>query len=365
MKNSKKFFMKTILSNEITVYEDKKTMKKIIAITKKISQMWNFIFKMINFSSKRWMKIKINENFSKFAKVFRISSKNKTFIDKKFDVLHIQNKIKWSTKLTSYVFSVFVVWHTMHLQNKASLRKNRMIVDIKKFNKIFKFDAYFMFLQSDIISCLQKCKFISIMNCASFFHQWRIAEEDKHKLTMIIHKKAEQWNITVMNWKNSPAYVQREMNEILRNYSFAKTYIDDVIIFSNTLKKHLNHLNQIFSFFDKWNITLKASKTYFEYFIVILLKQKMNSFDLIISAKKFKIIIDLFFSKTLKTLKIYFKIIEYLRNYIFYYAQKSNVLNQRKTVLLRNESNKKNVKKSFSVKILIKNSNQNEINSYE
>ena len=109
MKNSKKFFMKTILSNEITVYENSETIKKIIAITKKISQIWSSISKMINFSSERWMKIKINDDFSKFAKVFRISSKNKIFINKKFDVLHAQNKIKWSTKSISYTFSVSIV----------------------------------------------------------------------------------------------------------------------------------------------------------------------------------------------------------------------------------------------------------------
>ena len=131
----------------------------------------------------------------------------------------------------------------MYSQNKAFLWKSRISVDIKKFNKIFEFDTYFMSLQSDIISCLQKCKFISIMNCASFFHQWRVAKENRHKFTIIIYKKIEQWNVTIMNWKNSSVYVQREMNEILRNCSFAKIYIDDVIIFSNTLKKHLNHFN--------------------------------------------------------------------------------------------------------------------------
>ena len=178
IKNSKKLFMKTIMLNEITIYENSETIKNKIAITKKTSQIWNSIFKIINFSSKRWMKIKISDYFSKFAKVFRISSKNKTFIDKKFDALHVQNKMKWSTKSISYAFSVFVVWYTMHLQDKASLRKNWIIVDIKKFNKIFEFNTYFMSLQSDMISCLQKCKFISIINCASFFYQWKVAKKN-------------------------------------------------------------------------------------------------------------------------------------------------------------------------------------------
>ena len=110
---------------------------------------------------------------------------------------------------------------------------------------------------------------------------------------------------------------------------------------------------------------VESIKTYLEYFTVSLLKQKIDSFDLIISTKKFKIIIDFFFSKNLKTLKIYFEMIKYLRDYIFYYVQKLNVLNQRKTILLKKKSDKKSVKKFFNVKTLFENSNQNEINFYE
>lgn len=145
------------------------------------------------------MRVKISGDPPKSAKMFRISPEDKTFIDKEFDALHAQNKMEWSTKSTSYAFSVFVVWHTVHSQGKAPLRKSRVIVDIKKLNKISEFDAYSMSLQSDIISCLQKCKFISIMNCASFFHQWRVAEEDRHKLTVITHRGAEQWNVAIMD----------------------------------------------------------------------------------------------------------------------------------------------------------------------
>ena len=40
------------------------------------------------------MKIKITDKMSKSTRVFRISSEDKVFIDKKFDVLHEQSKLK-------------------------------------------------------------------------------------------------------------------------------------------------------------------------------------------------------------------------------------------------------------------------------
>ena len=192
--------MKTVLFNDITIYGNADTMKKLKTITEKIFQMWCSIFEIVNIPRKKWMKINIvNAETSKLSRIFKLNLENKIFIDKKFDALHEQNKMSWTTKFTSYVFSVFVVWHTVHLSGKESLRKGRVVIDIKNLNKITKFDAYSMLLQSNIISAMQDCKFISIMDCATFFHQWKVVNEDKHKFTMITHRGSEQWNVAVMN----------------------------------------------------------------------------------------------------------------------------------------------------------------------
>ena len=359
-----KKFMKTTLFNEITMYENEITMKKLQIITEKTSKIWCSIFKMINLSSEKWMKIRITDEMSKSIRMFRISSENKTFINKKFDVLHEQNKLKW-TKINSYVFSIFVIWNTMHLQNKESQRKNRIIIDIKELNKMSKFDVYFMFFQFDIISVIQDCKFISIMNCAVFFHQWRMTSENRHKLIIVSHKNAKQWNVTMMKWKDFFAYVQKKMNEIFKNYSYVRVYIDNVIVFSSSFEKHLRHFSSIFAFFQQWNITLKIFKTYFEYFSIFLLSQKIDSFDLATTKKKLKIITKLFFSAFLKTLKKYIEMTEWFKNYVPYYAQKSKTLQRKKTKLLKNDSVKNSIKKNFNQKILLKNFSTEKLQFYE
>lgn len=45
--------MKIVLSNDITVYENQKTIKKLIAIAEKTSQIWCLIFKMMKLSSEK------------------------------------------------------------------------------------------------------------------------------------------------------------------------------------------------------------------------------------------------------------------------------------------------------------------------
>ena len=155
------------------------------------------------------------------------------------------------------------------------------------------------------------------------------------------------------------------MNDIFKKHSYARTYINDVMMFNNSLKDHLEHLSKIFVLFEKHQIILKIFKTYFDYFSISLFGQKVNSFDFVTSANKLKTITDLSFSKTFKNLKTYFEMIEYFRDYVSYYAQKAEVLQQKKTALLKNDSEKKTVKKNFSRKTFMENSNEKKIKSYE
>ena len=251
---------------------------------------------------------------------------------------------------------MFVVWTTIYVDEKF-MRKTKIVMNIRKFNKIIEFDVYSMFLQSDIISCIQKCKYISLMNGIAFFHQWLINSVNRHKTTIIIHRGVEQWNVAIMKFKNSSIHVQRQIDNHLRKYrEFVKSYINDIMVFSKTLKKHLHHLRKILNLLRKMNIILKSSKTFLGYFTIVLFEQKIDSLRLIISKKKLKIIIVLFFFKILKDFETYFEMIEYLKNYISYYAQKAEFLQKRKTMLLKNESIKRNKRKNFSKGIILENS---------
>ena len=74
-----------------------------------------------------------------------------------------------------------------------------------------------------------------------------------------------------MNFRNSSIYVQRKIDQLLREYRvFARVYVNDVVIFNKILKKHIQHLTIIFELFVKLRISLKFFKTYLSFFFVIL-----------------------------------------------------------------------------------------------
>ena len=149
-----------------------------------------------------------------------------------------------------------------------------------------------------------------------------------------------------MKFKKFSTHVQRQMNNYLRKYpEFVKNYINDIVVLNKILKEHLQHLQKILNLFREMNIILKSFKTFLNYSNIALLRQKVDNLGLIISKNKLKAIMILSFSKILKDLKTYLEMIEYLKNYISYYAQKAKPLQKKKVMLLKNGLIKKNKKK--------------------
>ena len=80
---------------------------------------------------------------------------------------------------------------------------------------------------------------------------------------------------------------------------FAHCYMNDIVIFSKTLEKHVSHLTDVFKLFkEKW-IVLELKKFFIGYPSVTLLKHWVNSFDLTTATEKITTIHSLKFSKTL------------------------------------------------------------------
>ena len=187
------------------------------------------------------------------------------------------------------------------------------------------------------------------MNAIEFFHQWLIQMIDKHKFIVISYKDNEQFNVAIMSFRNNFAYVQRQIDVILRQYRvFVRIYIDDIVVFNKILKKYLKHLTKMFELFRRLNIALKSFKIFLKYFIVVLLEQKIDNFEFIIIEKKLKIIFKFQFFVTLKQLKTYLDLIEWIRNYVSYYVQLTNSLQIRKTFILKNFFVKSNARKRFN-----------------
>jgi hypothetical protein len=140
-----------------------------------------------------------------------------------------------------------------------------------------KSDLYSMSLQLNIIAAVAECKFIFVIDVAAFFYQFRVRSKNRHKLIVVSHREQEYFFVAFMSFKNSFVYAQRRINIILRDIKhFCRAFIDDIIIFSNTLKEHFDHFLKIFQLLLNNDIKLNSCKSFLSFSLIALLEQHVD-----------------------------------------------------------------------------------------
>ncbi len=333
--------------NEIIAYELFEVRDQLFYTVNQYSALWNKTENMvIKLSENEWMSITLKSDVKiEVVKMYSMRFKKRDLIDETFDKLHQQNKMHWIKKFTTHEAFVFVVWRQLSKNEK----KRRVIINIRELNKVVETDSYSMSLQTNIISSIADAKFISIIDAAVFFYQFRVKTSNRHKLTIVSHREQEYFFVAFMSFRNSSAYAQRRIDIILRDLKHCcRAFIDNITIFSSTLDEHIKHLHLIFQRLLEYNIKLNSLKAFLNFSSIALLSQHVDDFGLHAAKDKIAAILNWKFSVTLKALKIYLEFIEWLRDYVAWYAQKAKPLQQRKTLLLKSSSSQKDfVRKAY------------------
>ena len=89
---------------------------------------------------------------------------------------------------------------------------------------------------------------------------------------------------------------------------FVYIYINNIIIFSNIIKKHLEHLYIVLNIFNKAKVYISIAKLFVAFLLVQLLKYNVNSNKILCINNNIKSFCKLKMPCTLKALKTYIKI---------------------------------------------------------
>ena len=302
------------MENGVTIYGDQEDYVDFRALVEDFRDLFNDNGGVVDVPEEEWMEIPLIENWRDIykpnqAKVYSLGTKDRQVVDKLFDKLHQENLMEWTRGGTAFTYPCFVVWRTVNGEQKG-----RVVVDIRALNKITSPDTYPVPSQADILNAIVGSKFITTVDCSSFFYQWRVRKEHRHRLTVASHRGQETFKVAVMGFRNSPAYVQRMIDNVLRSHRlYNRAYVDDITIFSMTKADHLQHLHGVFATLDQKNIKLAAKKSFVGYPSIHLLGQRVDALGLSTAEEKLAAITMLEFPKTLKDLETYLGMTGYLR----------------------------------------------------
>ena len=182
--------LETKLSNQVTIYGEQGQVEILSQAVTAYSDLWIEKDTTVCISEEEYMSISLQNGWKKdkmMAWVYSLSSKDQTMIDKKFNKLHMQEKMLWTCQPTSFGYLVFVVWQNIQ-KGVKTIWKNCVVVDIWGLNKISWINAYPMSLQSDITAVVQGSQYINTVDATEFFHQWAVKAENQSKLTVVSHQ---------------------------------------------------------------------------------------------------------------------------------------------------------------------------------
>ena len=95
----------------------------------------------------------------------------------------------------------------------------------------------------------------------SGFWKIQIAEKDRYKTTFVVSFGHYEWNVMSFGLKNAPLEFQNIMNDIFNQFfDFIIVYIDDVLVYSDSVEQHWKHLNKFVETVKSNGLSLSTTK---------------------------------------------------------------------------------------------------------
>jgi hypothetical protein len=144
-------------------------------------------------------------------------------------------------------------------------REWRICVDFCKLNDITVGDSFPLPNIQDILDKLGRARYFSALDCASGYWQVPLAEEDRAKTAFRTPTGHYEYLRMPFGLKSAPNTFQRLMNSVFMGLIGTRCfpYLDDVIIFGETLQEHYTRFREFFQNLRQFNLKIERDKCEF------------------------------------------------------------------------------------------------------
>lgn len=199
----------------------------------------------------------------------------------------------------------------------------RLCIDLRGLNHKTVKDRHPLPRVEDLLADVRGAKYFSTLDLKSAYNACLIRPEDRHKTNFYSGIGLRQHARLAMGLANAPSFFQRLMERLVADMvhpetgkPFAKAYLDDVIIFSNTWQEHLLHVRMVVQCLQAAGLKLSASKCYWGQRAVLYLGHIVNGAGTRPNPKLCQGVQEFPVPTSIKQVQAFLGICNYFRNYI-------------------------------------------------
>ena len=162
------------------------------------------------------------------------------------------------------------------------------------------------------------CKHLTRLNIISAFNKLWMHLDNENYITFITALKAYKYKMLSFKLTNELISFQQYMNDVLWNFlnDFCQVYLDDILIYSKTRKKHRNHVKLVLRWLHKAELQMNIWKCEFDVEKTIFLKVIVSKLNLHMNFSKVTVIVSWITSINLKEIQSFVKFINFYRRFI-------------------------------------------------
>lgn len=141
----------------------------------------------------------------------------------------------------------------------------RWVNDYRTLNANTVLDSHPLPRVDDVLADCAKGKIWSKMDMTNSFFQTRMHPDDVHLTAVTTPLGLYEWLVMPMGLRNAPSIHQRRVTAALRQYigKFCHIYLDDIVIWSQTIEDHARHLRLIMEALREARLYLNPKKCEF------------------------------------------------------------------------------------------------------
>ncbi len=161
----------------------------------------------------------------------------------------------------------------------------RFCVDYRKLNALIKRDRYSLLLIDETLARIQDSKYLTRLNIIVVFNKLHMHSKSEDLTIFITSFDFYKYYVMSFELINDSTFYQHYMNDVLFDYlhQFCQIYLDDIIIYSKTLKKHKKHIRLVLHRLREINLQMNINKcefhvqkTFFLRLLLFIEELKMN-----------------------------------------------------------------------------------------